>query len=337
MLRMGAPMLALALCAAHVAAQAAGDVNTKWIGGIQVQYNTTNVAGQPGSRFELRRTRLGAELSARDWITGKIDADIAGGSVDLKDMWVNLDLAPALQVRAGRFKRPFSVIALTGYAQLVTVERGVRIRGLSSGDVGEEYDLLSRSGYLGWDVGVAAHGDLGAAVRYTVGAFNGGDASSGPRAAAARVSLAPVASRPLRLSAAVSRQDVPGATGVAWEGDVEWGAFRRPGLRLLAELMAGANLAASAGSPGMRGVQVAAAWYLPMNRSRVDGLELAGRMSYGDPDIGVDGDDGWLLTPGLAVYFFQRDRVQVNWDVYVPSASAVGWRDAFIVQLQLVH
>lgn len=332
-----APMLVLAVWAGGAAAQSA-DVSTKWIGGIQVQYNTTDVATEPESRFELRRTRIGAELGVRDWITGKVDADIAGGSVVLKDVWVNLDLAPAFQLRAGRFKKPFGAIALTGYSQLVMVERGVHIRGLPGADAAEEYDLLDQSGYLGWDVGMAAHGSMGRMLRYSVGLFNGGDASRSSRAAAARLSLSPLAGRPLRLSAAVSRQDVPGATGTAWAGDVEWGAFRRPGLRLLAEMMAGDNLAAATGgTPGMRGAQAQAAWYLPMTRSRVEGVELEGRVSYGDPDTGVDGDDGWLLTPGLAVYFFQRDRVQVNWDVYMPSASASGRHGALIVQLQLVH
>ncbi|MEJ2185470.1 MAG: porin [Gemmatimonadota bacterium] len=337
MLRNVAPMLVLALWAGRGAAQSAGAVSTKWIGGIQVQYNTTDVTGQPGSRFELRRTRIGAELGVRDWITGKIDADIASGSVVLKAVWVNLDLAPAFQVRAGQLKRPFSAIALTGYAELVTVERGVRIRGLAASDVGEEYDLLSESGYLGWDTGVAAHGSLGRGLGYEVGVFNGGDVVRGPGAAAARLSFAPLDGRPLRLSAAVSRQDVPGATGMAWEGDVEWGAFRRPGLRLLAEAMAGDNLVVAGGKPGMRGAQVAAAWYMPADQGRVEAVELEGRVSYGDPDTSVDGDDGWLLTPGLALYFFGRDRVQVNWDVYVPGASTSFRHAALSMQLQLVH
>ncbi|MEJ2215727.1 MAG: porin [Gemmatimonadota bacterium] len=333
MLRHVAPMLAMALWAGRAVAQS-GDVSTRWIGGIQVQYNTTDAAGEPGARFELRRARIGAELGLQDWITGKLDVDLATGSVVLKDAWVNLAVAPAFQVRAGRFKRPFSVIALTGYAQLVMVERGARIRGVPNGEIGEEYDLLSGSGYLGWDVGVAVHGDLSGTLSYTAGVFNGGDASRSPRAAAARLTVAP-AGQPLRLSGAVSRQDVPDATGWAWEGDVEWGAFRRPGLRLQAEAMTGDNLAV-AGSPAMRGAQVAMAWYLPTNGARVQGVELAGRVSYGDPDSGVRGDDGWLLTPGFAVYFFERDRLQVNWDTYVTRASSTR-HDALTVQLQLVH
>ncbi len=336
MLRHVAPMLVLALWAGRVAAQSA-EVSTKWIGGVQVQYNTTDVAGQPGAQFELRRARIGVELGAQDWITGKLDADIAAGSVVLKDVWVNLGMAPALQLRVGRFKRPFSAIALTGYSQLVMIERGVRIRGLPGDAVGEEYDLLNGSGYLGWDVGAAVHGSVGRTVRYSVGLFNGGDASKGPGAAAARLTWVPLAGRPLRLSAAASRQHVPGAGGTAWEADLEWGAFRRPGLRLVSEIMAGDNLASPAEGKGMRGAQVQAAWYAPARRSRVQGLELAGRVSFGDPDTDVHGDDGWLLTPGFAVYFFERDRMQVNWDVYVPSASASGRRSALIVQLQLVH
>ncbi|HKJ92316.1 MAG TPA: porin [Longimicrobiales bacterium] len=333
MLRGAAPMLALAVWSAPLAAQA-GQVSTRWIGGIQVQYNTTDVAGERPAVFELRRARLGAEMAAQDWITGKLDVDLAGASVVLKDVWVDLAVAPAFQVRVGRFKKPFSVVALTGYAQLVTVERGLRIRGVPA-DAAEEYDLLSQGGYLGWDTGAAAHGEVGGALSYTVGVFNGAETAGGPRALAARLTAARPGGR-LHVSAAVSRQDVPGATGVAWEGDVAWGALRQPGLRLLAEVMAGDNLAA-AGAPGMRGAQAAAAWYMPVGGRRVEGLELEGRVSYGDPDTAGNGDEGWLLTPGMAVYLLGRDRLQVNWDVYVPGASGADRHSALIVQLQLVH
>ena len=43
------------------------------------------------------------------------------------------------------------------------------------------------------------------------------------------------------------------------------------------------------------------------------------RVSWGDPQDGIDEDGGTLLTPGLAVYFKERTRIGANLDVYVPQ------------------
>jgi hypothetical protein len=43
------------------------------------------------------------------------------------------------------------------------------------------------------------------------------------------------------------------------------------------------------------------------------------RVSWGDPDGAVEGDEGVLLTPGFNVYFAGRNRLMLNWDVFVPA------------------
>ena len=48
-------------------------------------------------------------------------------------------------------------------------------------------------------------------------------------------------------------------------------------------------------------------------------------MSWGDPDRGFGADDGWLLTPGLAVHFVGRNKFAANVDVWIPATGETTW------------
>jgi hypothetical protein len=64
------------------------------------------------------------------------------------------------------------------------------------------------------------------------------------------------------------------------------------------------------------GAQGIVAYFLPLVGKKLEGLEFAGRVSYGDPRGDVDEDEGLLLTPGLNLYFFGRNRLMFNWDFW---------------------
>ena len=333
-------------------------------GRMQFQFNTTSVAdddaGGPvaASTFETRRVRLGASVQVGDWIRGFIEPEYALGRLQLKQVWMSLELDPALVLRAGQFKKPFSVINLTSSTAHPMIERGVRIRGLddalaaaNSGElstlrdallIGEQHLLLDAQGYLAYDLGASVEGRAGR-FGWAVGVFNG----SGPdardendgKSLSARATYAPEVGVPLRLGAAWSRRELrwPTAedpatrTGDAFEVDVELGGLRE-GWWLLGELSSGTNLATE---ERFLGAQAVLARFLATGGARVEGVEPMARVSYGDPDDEVDGDAGLLLTPGVNLYFVGRNRLMFNWDVFVPEGDGFETYHAGRAQINL--
>lgn len=332
-------------------AQEAPAVALKPHGYAQVQFNTSSVDNEKvaGSTFEFRRVRLGVDIAVREWITGRIETDITNGRLRPSDVFMNLQIDPALGLQVGQFKKPFSAIELTSSSKVIPIERNTRIRGLadalivddapSPSAIGDEHGLLDTFGYLGRDIGAALHGELGR-FGYSVGIFNGAganqpDANDG-KSFAGRLEFTP-GEMPLRFGAAASHRETGvGAAerdGIAFEVDAEWGAFRRPGLRVIGEVTTGDNLVLDDAT--FTGAQVWASWFRPLDGARVEGLEPLVRASWGDPGDDTQDDSGVLVTPGVNVYFFGRNRLMLNWDVYMPADSRFETAHAVRVQLQL--
>jgi hypothetical protein len=345
-----------ALCAVSVtpvrAQSQSPAVRVAVTGRIQVQWNSTSVdEGDTGgttpiasSTFETRRIRLGADVQVSDWVRGRIEPEWAMGRLQLKNAWVSMELDPALVVRVGQFKKPFSAIFLTSSTRHAMIERGVRIRGLdqaslSAGDgrystvrgqvlLGEQHTLLDTQQYLGYDLGAAFEGRY-AGLGWSAGVFNGAGPDTRNEndalSAAARVTYDLSASQPFRLGAAWSRRELnwPGPTdpdtraGNAFEVDLEYGGFRR-GLWLIAEASTGRNLASR---ERFLGGHFVGSYFSALDGPRVEGVEPLIRVSWGDPDRTLPGDAGLLVTPGVNLYFFGQNRLQFNWDVYRPEGG----------------
>lgn len=354
--------LALTLLAAPAEAQqvTAGPLDVDLTGRVQVQLNTTSVdeedvtTAPASSAFETRRVRFGAELAYGEWITGKVEADFAGGGARLTDGYIDLGLSDRLGLRAGQFKKPFGVFELESSTRIRTIERGVRIRGLSElvGVPAETQYLLAESGYLGRQIGAMLHGGV-AGVEYAVGIFNGEGANTketaGTKAYAGRLTydLGDVAGgRPVVIGAGLSVQPTglfdgsDEVHGKAVELDASWGGFREPGLHARAEWMlgddplVGENPLVRSDLPTMTGVHGLVSWFAP-RQGRVEGWEPVLRLSWADPATDIDGDSGVLLTPGFNVYFNGRNRFMVNGDVYVPERDDLDPELALVAQLQL--
>lgn len=326
----------------------------------------------PATLFETRRVRFGSELLYENWLTGKIELELGMARLNLRDVYVNLGIDSLFQLRIGQWKKPFSAMQLNSSSRWQVIERAVRIRGLQErynaqdmedvlsvfrGRVlfGDEHELLDVQGYLNFDLGAAVLGEKGP-FSYQVGVFNGSgtdavDDTDG-KSVVARATVRPSSARPLVLGAALSTRELrlqtvqPTATaagrivkrdGAAYEVDLTWGDFRRPGLWLLAEATTGRNLAVSdsADNRNFRAAQAVASWFFPLSHERVEGWELAGRVSWGDPRSGLDGDEGLLLTPGLNLYFSGRNRVMLNWDVFNPSSNVFSTEHALRTQAQV--
>lgn len=303
--------------------------------------------------------RLAATLVIDDWITGMVEPDFALGRLQIRQAWMELGFHPAFGVRGGQWKKPFSLIQLTSSAQIPMIERNVRIRGLEdalaeglpagtltefrgSALPGEEQALLEVLGYDAYDLGAAVRGRMGG-FGYEVGVFNGTgsdrrDENDG-KSLAGRATYTLPTSYPVTVGVGGSRRDllvdVEEVTvtehGTAWEADLEVGAYRRPGVWLLAEYAQGDNLVAG----DFRGSQAVATYYVPTGAARIEGVEPVFRWSYGDPDTAIDGDAGMLFTPGLNLHFFGRNKLMLNWDVYVPEADELSSENALRAQMQL--
>ncbi|HEM47396.1 MAG TPA: hypothetical protein ENO23_10185 [Alphaproteobacteria bacterium] len=360
-LQVAGALVALAMTAGAAGAQVveAGPLTLDFSGRAQVQFNTTSVDGEDlglaegpaTTAFETRRIRFGTRFAYDEWLTGLVEADFAGGGARLTDGYIDARLADGFAVRAGQFKKPFGLIELTSSTQTLTIERSVRMRGLedllaaAGAVIGEEQYLLSEAMYVGRQVGVMVHGDLGP-LGYAGGVFNGEGANErdvrSSKALAGRLTYG--LAEPLVLGAGVSVQptgqlDAAGDElhATAYSLDAEYGRFRGDGLHLMAELMLGDNplLLVADEMPDMVGVQAVAAWFAPRSGGRVEGIEPLFRASWADPDTDVDSDAGLTLTPGLNLYFTGRNRFMVNGEVYLPSQDGLDAEYALVAQLQI--
>jgi hypothetical protein len=360
---MGAAVLSCALAGPAKAQVVTPDVTVRITGRIQTQFNTTNITPEeadfflPASTFETRRVRLVGQITIKDWITGTLEPDYALGVLQLRLAFVNFAFTNALQLKVGQFKKPFSRIFLESSLQIPAIERGLRIRGLpealeiedTAGSqapvlvdvggiplVGEEQFILETIGYLGYDIGAGLNGAIGP-LRYEAGVFNGAggdrrDDNDG-KTYGVRAGVNPSANMPLLLGGAVlhqSRFSTP-ESGTAVELFGEWSTFRTPGPHVLAEFARGGTLVAD---DSFIVTQVVAAWFVP-TVGRVEGVEPVARVSYGNPRLDVADDAGLLLTPGINVYFFGRNRLSLNWDVWVPQGDRFETSHALRAQAQL--
>lgn len=348
-----AALLALATSTEQAAAQRvqAAGLELDLSGRVQVQFNTTSVDGEDvavapaSSAFETRRVRLGTSVSYGDWITGEVEADFAGGGARLTDGFIDLAVADRVAIRAGQFKKPFGAFELESSTKIRTIERGVRIRGLTDlvGVPAETQFLLDEGGYLGRQIGVMAHGATGS-LGYAAGIFNGEGANvretEGTKAYAGRLTYG--LAGPLVLGAAVSVQptgllDGPDEIhGTAVELDATWGEFRHPGLHARAEWMRGDDpLVASASELAtMTGMHGLVSWFAP-REGRIEGWEPVLRLAWADPATDVDGDAAFLVTPGINLYFDGRNRMMVNGDIYLPERDGLDPELALVAQLQV--
>lgn len=346
-------------------------VRVRVTGYAQLQFNATSVdeadvvrpeeliGDPPFSTFETRRIRPTVDVVIDDWITGRIQPDFALGRLRLADAYMDLGFDEAFGLRVGQFKKPFSLLFLRSSSQILPIERGVRIRGLEDAllarsataphpftvfdgalILGEEQQMLEALGHTVRELGVAAHGSLHR-LGYEAGIFNGSGPDrrddNGGKSFAGRITYRVFEGSPLVLGAGASYREARLAGddadgGAVFGVDVEWGEFRGRGLHVMAEAVTGENFVADGPLWGAQGI---VAYFQPLGGGRVEGLEPIARVSFGDPNLDREDDTGWLLTPGLNLYFYGRNRLMFNWDVFIPGSDRFEVASAFRAQAQL--
>jgi len=266
----------LALAAAALASPSPGRAQTPSVsvrGRIQTQFSTVsgdstgvfNPHAQVNSSFEIRRLRIQTDVRIGENINLAIQPSFEMGSLRMRDAFLRVILArnptTSFGLTLGQEKKPFNRYELTSSNNLPSIERGVRLRGVSAVD---QNDLLTENGYVSHDLGASADLNL-MTNRFQIkaGLYNGSGESSndvnnaktyGARAtftALLNAEQLPV----LRLGAGYMSRDraiATTASSTAFSPDssrrtsafgleAEWGDFR-PGPHVIADYACGRNL-----------------------------------------------------------------------------------------------
>lgn len=303
-------------------------------GRLHSQLATSSAEGAKSFDFFNRRARFTVDVTVNDFLEGRVQPDFGGGSLDLKDAWVRLNIDPRFQLSFGQFKRAFDLFELDSSTDMVVVERTGRIDGVGGCPGPGGFCTLSRFTeeleYSDRDVGIKVEGVVGERASYQATLTNGSgtrgaDENSG-KSFAGRVSVEVAPG--VVLSGNLSHHDYPrdGTTGrgTAWGADLEVGRFR-DGTHLQIGLIGGDNWLAedpiTETSPTFLTGQAVLSRYVPVSGSRFEAVEPLLRVSWGDPDSDLDDDGGVLLTPGVFLYVAGKNRIGANVDVYSPQAG----------------
>lgn len=308
------------------------------------QFNTSSVDGEPSSEFLIRRVRPELDVKVSDFVEGKISVDFGEGELDLKDAFVKLNFDPAFEVSLGQFKRPFDLFGLTSSTQILVIERTGGIRGANVLSLSEFTEELRHSDR---DIGILVSGrEASGRFQWAAALTNGNGANTededGVKAVQARLGISPMPGLTVWGNvSATPYATTPDPVGdqdhaFAFQLDAEWGDFER-GLHIQAGLVAGDNWipveGTAVGAPGFLAWQVIGAYKVPVTGHRfVSALEPVLRLSGGDPDTDVGDDGGFLLTPGVALYFVGRNKIALNLDVWSPQADALDTETSFKAQ-----
>lgn len=329
------------LAAATQTAQAqleisARSAEVRFGGRLHSQFATSSAEGGKATDFFTRRARFTLDVSVSELLDARVQPDFGGGELDLKDAYFRLNLDRGFRLSVGQFKRAFDIFELNSSTDIVVVERTGRIHGFSecagAGGVCSLSRFTEKLGYSDRDIGFKADGSLGERLSYMATVTNGtgtsgSDENSG-KSVAGRLSLG--LADGVSLSVNASRHDFvrgEGDTGAAaaFGADLEIGGFR-DGTHLQVGLIGGGNWRAE-GAPGgdvpsFLTAQAILSRYVPLESDRLAGVEPMARVSWGDPDRGLEDDGGLLLTPGLFVYVAGKNRIGANLDVYRSGAAA---------------
>jgi len=309
-------------------------------GRIHTQFNTTSVAGQPGSEFLIRRARLDAAVRLNDFVSGFVQPEYGQGKALLRLGYLRLDFHQALHATLGQFRRPFDLFQITSSTDILVVERTGDLRGVDScagvGGVCSFSRFTEQLQLGGPDIGVmldgtGAHGRVAYAVSVANGTGGNVSDENGAKSFAARLTVSP--SRAVRLAGnlavhdyldAISRRT---AYATVLGADAEVGSFAG-GFHLQAGAMTGANWRyIPNGTPArFAAAQAIATYKLPIHRAPyAEALEPVVRISWGDPDRSAAQDGGWLLTPGLVWHITGRNKLAANLDLWRPQHGSGAW------------
>lgn len=304
------------------------------IGGrLHTQYQGSSIDGAVNDFF-VRRARLIVDGSFNDFLSGRVQTDLVGGSATLLDAYLSMHFSDGFNLSVGQMKRSFDIFELSSSTDLSIVERDGRITGYSNctgvGRVCSLSRLTEALRYAGRDVGVRIDGESGT-FSYEATITNGpgvnvsdeNDGKSFSGRSSVQVSEGVVVSANIGVHDYVDPM-AETAYALAWGGDVQFGTWR-DGVLLQAGLVGGDNWASLMGvnnDPAQfLAFQVIGSFYSPLSGERLEGIEPLLRVSVADPNGDIDSDGGTLITPGLMLYFMGKNKIGANVDYFMPGTG----------------
>jgi hypothetical protein len=152
-------LLPLAAClAAQAPAAFAQAPNIRVAGRVQAQYraaggdssgNFNTAAVNNG--FEIRRLRIQTDVRFGDYISLVIQPSFEMSALRMRDAYLRVGLSPHIGITLGQEKSPFQRYELISSNNLLSIERGLRVLGLSNKEALN--NLLEANGYIAHDIG----------------------------------------------------------------------------------------------------------------------------------------------------------------------------------------
>ncbi len=318
-------------------------VNTGMYLQVESQYSSLGTEADGRTRIWVPRARPMLELSVDDWITAELVPDFGKGDVVLRDAWIRFGFDEAASVRLGHFKKPFGLIERTSSSLLPVIQRNTDILGLrerldartdpvtlpdGTTLMGDPQVILEEMNYLDFGLGVALEGTTGK-LEYVAGVFEGRIGTTGRTGVAARAAYMVLPG--LKLGGAVSHSQIrfvegeDERKGTAGSVEVAWNEPGWPGFGVLAEVIRGRGVGSGTDIAGGHVI----GWLHRGIGTRVSGIEPVIRVSWGDPDTDSPDDGGTLVTAGFNVYFWGRNRLMFDVDVYSAQHDAMDTEAAF--------
>jgi hypothetical protein len=305
--------------------------------------------------WEIRRLRIQADVRFGESINAVIMPSFENGALRMRDAYLRVGFGPRWGVTMGQEKTPFQRYELTSSNNLLSIERGVRILGLSGREAMN--DLLFNNGYVSHDLGLAVD-YTGPRATVKLGVQNGSRESAADvnnakslvgRATGVVMTRANGVAQ-LQVGASFMARDRAVCStctatpayyadsslrSTAFGLDVEWGGFR-PGLHVIADFATGDNVptarrigagrnlgnvvnSADSNLVTFRAVHVVGAYRVTVagddNRT-IKYVEPTLRLDVTDPNTAVDGDAGVLITPAISIYFAASVVARVGLDYY---------------------
>lgn len=313
--------------------------------------------------WEVRRLRIQTDVRFGDHITLAIQPSFENGALRMRDAYLRVGFGPRWGVTMGQEKTPFQRYELTSSNNLLSIERGVRILGLGGREAMNDllfangyvsHDLGLAVDYNGPRAGIKLGVQNGS--RESVADVNNSKTLAGRATGVLMTNAGGQAALQVGASfVARDRAVCSTCTGTpayyadsslrstVFGVDLEWGGFR-PGLHVIADFAtgdnvptalrvgAGRNLANVSNSADSNLVSFVAVHVVAAYRVTVAGddnrtikfVEPALRLDVTDPNTGVDGDAGLLITPVVNIYFGATvvARVGLDWYRYRDAAGA---------------
>ncbi len=300
----------------------------------------------PATAWFIRRARLELTVTISDFIEGRFAPEFAPSTdildeTNLTDAYGRLNFSEAARLQIGHFKRPFDGFQMMSSTQILTIERDIDIPGvpstaaLSLDEFTEQFNLSNRNNGIMLTGAVADGG-----FEYWAGVFNGNSATSNNSDADAKQLIGrvqystKVGALPLAVAAAGALSAEPFVRPSGERADETYSNFELwvqlgdfdSGLIIQSELFVGQNpLESKAGMPIdlADGDEFANAWAtqaiggysFPIHGSRfIQAIEAVLRVTYADPNTDQDRNEMWGLTPGVQLFFAERQRIAFNWD-----------------------